>query len=175
MARAVFAFNGGTPLLADTDVPVADKSYWVRLALGTGIAAALPLGLAVAFPQCLGGPYALLAAWIGSAGLAVAVIVAATIALFPNYAESLGGPGPEAKRTCLAPPAFAELAALPPARIMAPIEAARLAGRSEPARCDVQDLFGRAAVTSVKVSSSPSSARSFRVSLPAMIRCASRR
>jgi hypothetical protein len=64
----------------------------------------------------------LVLAWIGSAGLAVALVASGLVELIPGYAGSLAEPGLGGKSACLEPSAFAGLAGLPPARVMAPID-----------------------------------------------------
>jgi hypothetical protein len=65
---------------------------------------------------------ALLSSWIVSAGIAVALIVTGVVNLFPSYAEATSDPGLADRRQCVMPAAFAELAAIPPERIMTPID-----------------------------------------------------
>lgn len=60
----------------------------------------------------------LVGAWLGMAGLVWAVLVAQTLNLLPAQAGRADGPG--ASTTCLAPEAYADLAGLPPERIMTP-------------------------------------------------------
>lgn len=64
----------------------------------------------------------LVGSWLISAGLAVALAASAVANLFPGYAESLNDPGRGSKHACLAPAAFADLAAMPPERVMTPID-----------------------------------------------------
>jgi hypothetical protein len=64
----------------------------------------------------------LILAWIGSAGLGVALIVIVVEAFIPGYAESSADPDLQARRDCIMPDAFRDLAAMPPERIMTPID-----------------------------------------------------
>jgi hypothetical protein len=64
----------------------------------------------------------LVLAWIGSAGLGVALVATAVVQVLPGKAAGLDDSGQGGRLTCFAPAAFAELAARPPARIMAPID-----------------------------------------------------
>lgn len=60
----------------------------------------------------------LLGAWLVMAGLIWAVLVALALNVLPAQAGRATGPG--ASNTCLAPDAYADLAGLPPERIMTP-------------------------------------------------------
>ncbi len=60
----------------------------------------------------------LVGAWLGMAGLVWAVLVAQALNVLPAQAANDDGPG--ASATCLAPDAYADLAGLPPERIMTP-------------------------------------------------------
>lgn len=64
----------------------------------------------------------LLASWIVSAGVAVAVIGAGIVNLLPSLATETADSGLKNRRQCVMPAAFAELAAMPPERIMTPID-----------------------------------------------------
>ena len=64
----------------------------------------------------------LLGAWIGSAGLAVGVIASLVVAAIPSLATAVADTELKSRRACLMPAAFAELAAIPPARVMTPID-----------------------------------------------------
>jgi hypothetical protein len=64
----------------------------------------------------------LLVSWIVSAGLAVALIASIVVGFFPSYAESIADPSRASKNACLLPAAFTEIATLPAARVMAPID-----------------------------------------------------
>lgn len=64
----------------------------------------------------------LLLSWLASAGLAVAIIVSATTFLFPEYGNSLDDPEGGARKNCLMPSSFAELAAMPKTNLMNPID-----------------------------------------------------
>jgi hypothetical protein len=77
---------------------------WSRL--GRGIGALLALG----------------AAWIASAGIAVALLATLVVLAFPDYADATTDKFRAARQACLMPGAFADLAGLPPERIMAPID-----------------------------------------------------
>lgn len=69
------------------------------------------------------GPiFALLGASLASAGLAVAIIAILVVSAFPDYAEATDDKFLGARQQCLMPPVFAELAALPPERIMTPVD-----------------------------------------------------
>jgi hypothetical protein len=65
---------------------------------------------------------ALLFSWLASAGLAVGLIVIVIQALTPGYTEGTADPLAEARRNCIMPDAFRDLAAMPPERIMTPID-----------------------------------------------------
>lgn len=68
-------------------------------------------------PQILG----LVFSWLGFAGVALALLAGVTMKVLPTQAE----PSSEARAAtepCLLPAAFADLAALPPERIMSPID-----------------------------------------------------
>ena len=64
----------------------------------------------------------LLGGWIGFAGVAVLVVVRSLLLLAPASAGTGDGGGEGSREQCLLPAAYAGLAALPPARIMAPID-----------------------------------------------------
>lgn len=66
--------------------------------------------------------FAVLGSWIVSAGIIVAVIATAIVLAFPDYAEATTDKYRLARQACLMPAAFADLAGLPPERIMAPID-----------------------------------------------------
>lgn len=68
----------------------------------------------------LGRAPALLGAWIGFAGIALLVLASGLIWLLPTAAGAGGADVP--RQQCLLPDAYAGLAALPPTRIMAPID-----------------------------------------------------
>ena len=67
---------------------------------------------------------ALLASWLASAGMAVALVVLGITHLFPGVAG--GGPATSEalgdRRQCVMPDAFASLAAIPPERLMTPVD-----------------------------------------------------
>jgi hypothetical protein len=75
----------------------------------------------------ISGALAMMASWIGFAGLIVAVIVILASGPFQHKAEAAANPanatgsGPS-EASCLLPDAFTALAKLPPARIMNPID-----------------------------------------------------
>jgi hypothetical protein len=64
----------------------------------------------------------LVLAWIGSAGLGVALVATAVVKVLPGNAAGLDDSGQGGRLTCFAPAGFAQLDALPPARIMAPVD-----------------------------------------------------
>ena len=64
----------------------------------------------------------LIGSWLAFAGIAIAIVVAGVIALFPDYQDSIADPRLASRISCRMPEAFADLAALPPERIMAPID-----------------------------------------------------
>ncbi|WP_052732114.1 hypothetical protein [Devosia geojensis] len=68
-----------------------------------------------------GAGAALVAGWFGFAGVLVTVAVSAVVWLVPSPAQQVMETRAE-RAQCLMPPAFADLAALPPERIMAPID-----------------------------------------------------
>jgi hypothetical protein len=68
----------------------------------------------------LSGALALLGSWLGFAGTVIAVAV--VLVTQPFAGTVAGGPQPPSANACLLPKAFAALAALPPARVMTPID-----------------------------------------------------
>jgi hypothetical protein len=73
----------------------------------------------------LTGALAMVASWLGFAGLALAVVVALGMAPFEPHATAAATPeGGSDAQACLMPAAFTPLAALPPARVMSPIDLA---------------------------------------------------
>ncbi|MHB1101706.1 MAG: hypothetical protein ACYC0C_02760 [Devosia sp.] len=64
----------------------------------------------------------LIASWIGFAGIAVGVLVNVIFLAVPGYAETQAERGLDQRRKCLMTSAFAELAALPPARVMSYVD-----------------------------------------------------
>ena len=64
----------------------------------------------------------LVGSWLGFAGLAIAIAASLVVMAFPEYEKRLGDPLAGARAACLMPSAFADLAALPPERIMAPVD-----------------------------------------------------
>jgi hypothetical protein len=60
--------------------------------------------------------------WIVSSGLAVGVLATIVVLMIPGYADATTDPYHDAGQACLMPSAFADLAALPPERIMTPID-----------------------------------------------------
>ena len=71
----------------------------------------------------LAGTALLAASWIGSAGLAVGLIVSLIVNGLPSSAARLVADAKlEDQRQCLMPEAFAALAAMPPERVMTPID-----------------------------------------------------
>jgi hypothetical protein len=60
--------------------------------------------------------------WIVSSGLAVGVVATIVVLLIPGYAAATTDPYHDAGQACLMPSAFADLAGLPPERIMTPID-----------------------------------------------------
>lgn len=67
----------------------------------------------------LGNILGLVGAWLGLAGLLWAVLISAMLSIFPSMAAS-ERPRAAPRGACLAPAAFADLAGLPPERIMTP-------------------------------------------------------
>ncbi len=65
---------------------------------------------------------AFLGASLASAGLAVAIVTIMLLAAFPDYAEATDDKFLGARQACLLPAAFADLAGLPPERIMTPVD-----------------------------------------------------
>lgn len=65
---------------------------------------------------------ALVGSWTVSAGIAVAFVATLVVLAFPDYADATSDKYREARQACLMPAAFANLAQLPPQRIMAPID-----------------------------------------------------
>lgn len=57
-----------------------------------------------------------------SAGIVVAVFATIALAAFPSYEAATFDPYREARNVCLMPAAFADLAGLPPERIMTPVD-----------------------------------------------------
>jgi hypothetical protein len=64
----------------------------------------------------------LLMSWIGSAGVGVALVALGVVNLVPGSAVAIGDPGLKDRRQCVMPAAFVELAAMPPERVMTPID-----------------------------------------------------
>lgn len=58
------AVGVGVAFLILSLLPVGGRSIWVRLALGAGTGAVVAIALAIAFPDCLRGPYAGLDPWL---------------------------------------------------------------------------------------------------------------
>lgn len=79
---------------------------WQKQSLRQGIAPALGV---------VGG-------WLGSAGVAVGVLATLGVMIVPDHAAATDDTFRLPRQACLMPSAFAGLAALPPARIMAPID-----------------------------------------------------
>lgn len=69
-----------------------------------------------------GGIFALIGSAVASAGIAVAVVASIVLAAFPAYEASTADPYRAGRNGCLMPEAFADLAALPPERVMTPID-----------------------------------------------------
>lgn len=65
---------------------------------------------------------ALLGSAIVSAGVAVAVLATVVLAAFPDYEAATADPYRAERNACLMPAAFADLAGLPPHRVMTPID-----------------------------------------------------
>jgi hypothetical protein len=61
-------------------------------------------------------------AWIASAGLGVAALTTGVVLALPPVAVATGDPGAAARRACIMPAAFTELAALPKTNVMAPVD-----------------------------------------------------
>jgi hypothetical protein len=69
------------------------------------------------------GPiFAMLASALASAGIAVAIVAGIALAAFPAYEASTADPYRADRNACLMPEAFADLAVLPPERVMTPID-----------------------------------------------------
>jgi hypothetical protein len=66
--------------------------------------------------------FAMLGSAIISAGIAVAVLGTIALAAFPDYEAKTADPYRAQRNACLMPAAFADLAGLPPERIMTPID-----------------------------------------------------
>jgi hypothetical protein len=79
---------------------------WQRMVNGRGIA----------------GILGLIGTWCVSAGIVVAVIATSIILAFPDYADATTDKFRAARQACLQPEAFADLAGLPPERVMTPID-----------------------------------------------------
>jgi len=60
--------------------------------------------------------------WIVSSGLAIGVLATVVVVAIPGYAAATTDPYHDTNQACLMPSAFADLAALPPERIMTPID-----------------------------------------------------
>jgi len=60
--------------------------------------------------------------WIVSSGLAIGVIATVVVVAIPGYAAATTDPYHDVNQACLMPAAFTDLAALPPERIMTPID-----------------------------------------------------
>ncbi|UJW84669.1 hypothetical protein [Devosia sp. SL43] len=69
----------------------------------------------------LAGIAGLILSWLAFSGIVLALVVAATVNLFPGRAQQVAEARAD-KEPCLVPSAFADLAALPPERIMSPID-----------------------------------------------------
>lgn len=65
---------------------------------------------------------AVIAGWLGSAGIAVGVLTTLGVLAAPDYAAATEDTARAGRQACLMPQAFAALAQLPPARIMAPVD-----------------------------------------------------
>ena len=65
---------------------------------------------------------AVVGSWIASAGVAVGVLATLVVLAFPDYAAATDDTARGSREACLMPEAFADLARLPPARIMAPVD-----------------------------------------------------
>lgn len=65
---------------------------------------------------------ALVLSWIAAAGLAIGLIATLAVNALPGDAAAVRDEGLGDRRQCLMPHAFADLAALPPERVMAPID-----------------------------------------------------
>lgn len=61
-------------------------------------------------------------AWLVSAGLAVALLAGMIVLALPQVAQATGDPEAGERRQCLMPGAFAQLAAMPAGRVMAPVD-----------------------------------------------------
>jgi hypothetical protein len=124
--------------------PGRDRGAWLVYATFLVIAVAIMLlqirAARIAVPLAVPGCAALIAAawqrasrnigtmlafatsWIASAGIAVAFVATLVVLAFPDYAEATDDKYRVARQACLMPGAFTSLAALPPQRIMAPID-----------------------------------------------------
>ena len=73
--------------------------------------------------QNLGRTALLVLSWIGSAGVAVAALVTGVQAVVPREAGPVSElAAPADRRECVMPAAFAQLAAIPPERLMTPVD-----------------------------------------------------
>lgn len=61
-------------------------------------------------------------AWIASAGLGVAALTTGVVLTLPPVAVATSDPGAAARRACIMPAAFTELAAMPKTNVMAPVD-----------------------------------------------------
>jgi hypothetical protein len=61
-------------------------------------------------------------AWIASAGLGVAALTTGVVLALPQVKQATGDPGAAARRACIMPAAFSELAAMPKTNVMAPVD-----------------------------------------------------
>lgn len=83
---------------------IAEAVAWFRARRSVGAAAGVALS------------------WVVSAGLAVALLAGMVVMALPQVAQATGDPGAAARRQCIMPAAFAELAALPRTNVMAPVD-----------------------------------------------------
>jgi hypothetical protein len=65
---------------------------------------------------------AVVGSWLGSAGIAVGIVATLGVMAVPDYAAATDDSFRGARQACLIPSAFTDLAALPPERIMTPID-----------------------------------------------------
>jgi hypothetical protein len=72
--------------------------------------------------QVIQSALGLVGGWLAFSGLAIFIVVAAVVALVPGASRSSDQTLAAGKASCLQPQAFADLAALPPERIMSPID-----------------------------------------------------
>ncbi len=129
VARTPRARTSWLPYLAFLAVGIAAMLFQIRAArMATPLAvpgcAALIAAAwrAQSVRRGLAPALAVVAGWIGSAGIAVGVLATIGVLAFPDYAAATADTFRAARQSCLMPQAFADLARLPPQRIMTPID-----------------------------------------------------